>query len=173
MVENGVSSFCPTSPRSPSKRRVFTKHRVVQRYIYIYIVTSAREKKSSSLVLISGWQDRLATIIDAQRKKIIPMTGSINRVHIHEGALLPPPLDCRHYRRAWSRTNKPRSISVISIRSVVRSSTRGRKPWAVVRENEAINGLIFALSIVARKRGKNHGKRKRDVLSGLMTSNYI
>lgn len=64
MVENGVSSFCPTSPRSPSKRRVFTKHRVVQRYIYI--VTSAREKKSSSLVLISGWQDRLATIIDAQ-----------------------------------------------------------------------------------------------------------
>lgn len=91
MVENGVSSFCRTSPRSPSKRRVFTKHRVVQHDIYIYNLCS-REKVIFPPVLISGWQDRLATIIDAQRKKIIPMTGSINRVHIH-GLLpsLPPP----------------------------------------------------------------------------------
>lgn len=60
-------------------------------YIYIYNLCS-REKVIFPPVLISGWQDRLATIIDAQRKKIIPMTGSINRVHIH-GLLpsLPPP----------------------------------------------------------------------------------
>lgn len=109
MAENGVSSFCRTSPRSPSKRRVFTKHRVVQRDIYIYIYGNLwpREKVVFPRINI-GWQDRLATIIDAQRKKIISMTGSINRVHIH--GVLPPSIAVIIAEPARERTSLVRSL---------------------------------------------------------------
>lgn len=109
MAENGVSSFCRTSPRSPSKRRVFTKHRVVQRDIYIYIYGNLcpREKVVFPRINI-GWQDRLATIIDAQRKKIIPMTGSINRVHIH--GVLRPSIAVIIAEPARERTSLVRSL---------------------------------------------------------------
>lgn len=75
--------------------------------IYIYGNLWPREKVVFPRINI-GWQDRLATIIDAQRKKIIPMTGSINRVHIH--GVLPPSIAVIIAEPARERTSLVRSL---------------------------------------------------------------